>query len=71
VNTSLPFRVHGFLAHKKIPIPPGLPQDPRHKPTVGSQGVLFSYERGTPVLQKCAHTADFEGGLNNQRRDLD
>jgi hypothetical protein len=25
------------------------PWDPRHRPTVGSYGVAFSYERGTPV----------------------
>jgi hypothetical protein len=27
--------VQGYLAHKKPPISPGPPYDPRHKPTVG------------------------------------
>jgi hypothetical protein len=31
------------------PTPLGFPEDPRHKPTVGSQEEAFSYERGTPV----------------------
>ena len=31
------------------PTPLGLPWDPRHRPTVGSQGVAFSYGRRAPV----------------------
>ena len=41
--------VQGYLAHKKTPPSLGPPQDPRHRPTVGSYGGAFSYERGTPV----------------------
>ena len=28
--------IQGYLAHKKTPTPLGPPQDPRHRPTVGS-----------------------------------
>ena len=35
--------VQGYLAHKKIINPLGLPQDPRHRLTVGSYGKEFSY----------------------------
>jgi len=28
--------LQGYLAHKKLPTPQGLPQGPRHSPTVGS-----------------------------------
>ena len=31
------------------PPPLGLPQGPRHSPSVGSSGGVVSYERGTPV----------------------
>ena len=41
--------LQGYLAHKKTPTPPGPPKDPRHRPTVGSEGGAFPYERGTPV----------------------
>ena len=41
--------LQGYLAHKKLPTPLGLPQGPRHGPTVGSYGVAVSYKRGTPV----------------------
>jgi len=41
--------LQGYLAHKKTPTPLGPPYDPRHRPTVGSSGGAFSYERGTPV----------------------
>ena len=41
--------LQGYLAHKKMPTPLGPPYDPRHRPTVGSLGWRFSYERGTPV----------------------
>jgi hypothetical protein len=27
--------VQGYLAHQKLPIPLGPPEDPRHRPTVG------------------------------------
>ena len=37
------------LAHKKTHPPLGLPQGPRHRPTVGSLGGAVSYERGNPV----------------------
>ena len=36
-------RVQGYLAHKKTPTPLGLSQDPKHWPTVGSWGEMFSY----------------------------
>ena len=42
--------IQGYLAHKKLPPPPGLPQGPRHIRTVGSYGEAVSYGRGTPVL---------------------
>ena len=29
-------QIQGYLAHKKTPTPLGPPQDPRHRPTVGS-----------------------------------
>ena len=41
--------VQGYLAHKKLPTPLGLPKGPRHGPSVGSQAAAVSYERGTPV----------------------
>ena len=41
--------VQGYLAHKKTPNPLWPPYEPRHRSTVGSQGIAFSYERGTPV----------------------
>jgi hypothetical protein len=41
--------VQGHLAHKKTPTPLGPPYDPRHWPTVGSQGAVSSCERGAPV----------------------
>ena len=40
-NRSLK-NVQGYLAHKKTPTPLGPPQDPRHRPTVGSYGGVFS-----------------------------
>jgi len=43
--------VQGYLAHKKTPTPLGPPQDPRHRPTVGSQGGALSYERGARIKQ--------------------
>jgi hypothetical protein len=42
--------LQGYLAHKKTPIPLGLPQNPRHRPTVGSWGEVVFYERGAPVV---------------------
>ena len=33
--------VQGYLAHKKTPLPLGLPWDPRRSPAVGSYGVAF------------------------------
>jgi len=45
--------IQGYLAHKKTPTPLGPPQDPRHRPTVGSYGVAVSYTRGSPVT--CAY----------------
>jgi len=40
-------RVHvkGYLAHETTPTPLGPPQDPRHRPTVGSSGGASSYVR--------------------------
>ena len=43
--------LQGYLARKKTPTPPGTPQDPIHRPTIGSYRVAFSYERGTPVTR--------------------
>ena len=43
--------VQGYLAHKKKPTPLGPSYDPRHGPAARSQGGVFSYERGTPVLR--------------------
>jgi hypothetical protein len=43
------YGLQGYLVHKKTPTSLGPPLDPRHRPTVGSQGGAFSYERGTPV----------------------
>ena len=34
--------LQGYLAHKKTPTPLGPPQDPCHRPTVGSHGGAFS-----------------------------
>ena len=56
--------VQGYLAQKKQP-PLGPPYDPRHGPTVESQGVV-SYERGTPValwLSASRETASFGHSL--------
>ena len=44
-----PQTLQGYLAHKKLRPPLGLPQGPRHSPTVGSYGGAISYERSTPV----------------------
>ena len=41
--------VQGYLAHKELPCPLGLPQGPRHSPTVGAWVAAVSYERSTPV----------------------
>ena len=45
----MPQALQGYLAHKKPPPPLGPPWETRHGPTVGSNGVAFSYQRGTPV----------------------
>ena len=42
--------VQGYLAHKKVLTPLGPPQEPRHSPTVVSEGGAVSYARGTPVF---------------------
>jgi hypothetical protein len=42
--------VQGYLAHEKTPTPLGPPEDPRHRPTVGSLPGAVSHERGTPVV---------------------
>jgi hypothetical protein len=44
------FSVQGYLAHKKLPTPPGLPQGPRHSPTVGSKAAAVFYERSILVV---------------------
>ena len=49
ISDALGLLLQGSLAHKKTPTPLGTPYDPRHRPTVGSQGDAFSYERGTPA----------------------
>ena len=42
--------LQGYLANMTIFTPLGPPPlDPKHRPTVGSQGKALSYERGTPV----------------------
>ena len=41
--------VQGCLAHKNQQPPQGPPYGPRHRPPVGSQEGVVSYERGTPV----------------------
>ena len=43
--------VQGYLAHEKAPIPLGPPKGPKHSPTIGSEQVALSYERGTPVIR--------------------
>ena len=60
--SPLCFRIQGYLAHKKTPIPLGTPWGHRHRLTVGSYGEAFSYQRGThvhhtlnAVLQKTPH----------------
>jgi hypothetical protein len=40
----------GYFAHKKQPPPVGPPYCPGHSPTAGSSGGVVSYERGTPVM---------------------
>ena len=35
--------------HEKASLPQGSPQDPEHRPTVGSKEEVLSYQRGTPV----------------------
>jgi len=40
--------LQGYLTHKKLRIPLGLPYVPRQSPTVGSWEGALSYERGTP-----------------------
>ena len=49
INCIHPAGVQGYLAHNKSFPPLGLPQGPRHSPTVGSSGGAVSDERGTPV----------------------
>ena len=44
-----PGPLQGYLAHKKSPPAPGPPQDPRHRPTIGSKGGAISHERGASV----------------------
>jgi len=47
--------IQGYLAHEKEqPSPPGPPQDPRYRRTVGSWEGGVSYERGNHVT----HIAD-------------
>ena len=41
--------LQGYLADKNTTTPRGPPSGPRHRPTVGSYGTVFSYERATPV----------------------
>ena len=41
--------VQGYFAHKKTSTPLGPPEDPRHRPAVGSEREAFTYGRGTPV----------------------
>ena len=43
-ETESEVTLQGYLAHEKTPPPPGTPKDPRHRPTVGSEGVAFSYK---------------------------
>ena len=48
-----PTALQGYLAHKKQHSPLGLPQPPRHSPTVESWGGAVSYVRGTRVTPEC------------------
>ena len=41
-----------YLAHKKQPLPLGLPQGPRYIPTIGSWRGAVSRERDTPVVSQ-------------------
>ena len=41
--------IQGYLTHKKLPTPLGLPEGPRRRPIVWSWAAAVSYERGTPV----------------------
>jgi hypothetical protein len=41
--------LHGYIFHKKTPTPSRPPQNPRHRPMLGSYGAAFSYGRGTRV----------------------
>ena len=43
--------IQGYLAHKKTPTPLGPPQDPRHRPTLGSYGGAFSCAVGALIAQ--------------------
>ena len=55
--------LQGYLADKKMLPLRGPPWGPEHRPTAGSYGVAFSYERGTPVLEsKDMHRTYMEGG---------
>ena len=47
--------IQGYLAHKKAPPSLGPPWKPRHGPSVGSYGVVVSYERGTPESARKAY----------------
>ena len=46
--------LQGYLAHKKHPSSLEPLHDPRKSPTVGSQGGVVSYERGTHVINQNA-----------------
>ena len=41
-------QLQGYLAHNHHPA--RAPEDPKHRPTVGSWGVAFSVKRGTSVI---------------------
>ena len=50
-RTTLPddYGLQGYLTHKKLPTPLGLPKGPGQSPTLGSQAAAVSYEQGDPV----------------------
>ena len=47
--------IQGYLGHMRPPTPLGQPWGPRHRPTVGSEKLVFPCERGTPVGTGEAH----------------
>ena len=53
--------LQGHLAHKKMPPTLGPPQDPRHRPTVGSQGEAVSHSEVPLYMFRCCSSTPFSG----------